>query len=191
MFVLDGEQRLDLWNKDNKMAGIMTKLIPTSRLMPASELDSTLEKIGLKSTLLTKRPDIQQDIATPDEYHNFARAANKTVFWLMVPKEELDNIRDSNTSDVKNSVLHGNMRLLRWDKLLLATSPSNAETIFQHLNTELHISTKTPTEAILVSVEADALEHLGRQAVKTTNVFNKGYLYPQVQLKSEQNKSST
>ena len=37
-----------------------------------------------------------------------------------------------------------------------------------------------------MSVEADALQHLCRQAVKTTNVCNRGYLYPQVHLESEQ-----
>jgi hypothetical protein len=52
----------------------------------------------------------------------------------MVTREELENIRDPNTSEVKISVLHGNMHLPRWDKLLLATSPSNAATFFQYHN---------------------------------------------------------
>lgn len=34
----------------DKMVGVMTKLAPTSRMVPALDLDATLEKIGLKAT---------------------------------------------------------------------------------------------------------------------------------------------
>jgi hypothetical protein len=43
----------------NKMARVMTNLAPTPRMVPALDLDATLDKHGLKATLLlTEGPNM-------------------------------------------------------------------------------------------------------------------------------------
>eukprot|EP00435_Cladocopium_sp_Y103_P053885 s1013_g17.t1 len=123
-----------------------------------------------------------QDLNNLDEYHQAARLANMQVLWLVLTKEEVNKLKEAETTPFYFQSLHGSIRLPRWDKLILSTSPAAAlATWYYHA-----VVTNQRTELVLLSWEVNTLQQMQRISTACINVFSRGHASPQIQVEAGQ-----
>ena len=116
----------------------------------------------------------------------FCQTVTCSCARLIITREELDNIRDPSTAEVKVQSLHGRQRLPRWDKLILAMTPAAGLCNWYYHSTEQHLGTFNKTELILLSWEPEQIQHAKRLSTGTLTSFSRGptrgHCFPQFQL---------
>ena len=111
---------------------------------PGLSLNNTLRELSVVATLLTNRADNQhEDLNDPDEYHQAMRLANKQMAWLVLTTEEANKYKEAGATSLRFQSLHGSIRLPRWDKVILATSPAAALATWLYHAVEHHVVTTT------------------------------------------------
>ena len=111
---------------------------------PGLSLNNTLRELSVVATLLTNRPANQQeDLCDPDEYHKATRLANQQMAWLVLATEEVNKCKEAGATSLRFQSLHGSIRLPRWDKVILATSPAAALATWLYHAVEHHVVTTT------------------------------------------------
>eukprot|EP00435_Cladocopium_sp_Y103_P048506 s349_g14.t1 len=145
-------------------------------------LDNTLGELSVSATLLTNRTDNEyQDLNNPDEA---TRLANKQVMWLVLTKEEVNKLKEAETTPLYFQSLHGSIGLPRWDKLIESTSPAAALATWYYHAVEQHVVTNQRTESVLLSWEVNTLQQMQRVSTGCINVFSRGHAYPQIQVEA-------
>ena len=166
------------------MAGLLTKFPNSEVKISAQEITTPLHALGLTTTVLTMRKgmeDLSVEKSDPESHQQQLRSNNKLALWVAITREELNNIRDQTTSDVRVQSLHGRQRLPRWDKLVFNTTPAGAMCTWYYHSTEQHLGTFNK-ELILLSWEPEQIQHAKRLSSGTLTSFSRGYCFPQFQL---------
>ena len=167
------------------MAGLLTKFPNSEVKISAQEITTPLHALGLTTTVLTMRKgmeDLSVEKSDPESHQQQLRSNNKLALWVAITREELNNIRDQTTSDVRVQSLHGRQRLPRWDKLVFNTTPAGAMCTWYYHSTEQHLGTFNKKELILLSWEPEQIQHAKRLSSGTLTSFSRGYCFPQFQL---------
>ena len=167
------------------MAGLLTKFPNSEVKISAQEITTPLHALGLTTTVLTMRKgmeDLSVEKSDPESHQQQLRSNNKLALWVAITREELNNIRDQTTSDVRVQSLHGRQRLPRWDKLVFNTTPAGAMCTWYYHSTEQHLGTFNKKELILLSWEPEQIQHAKRLSSGTLTSFSPGYCFPQFQL---------
>jgi hypothetical protein len=73
------------------------------------------------------------------------------MVWLVLATEEVNKFREAGTTTLCFQSLHGSIRLPRWDKLILSTSPAAALATWYCHAVEHHLFTSNKTELVPLS----------------------------------------
>ena len=106
------------------------------------------------------------------------------MVWLVLATEEVNKFREAGTTTLCFQSLHGSIRLPRWDKLILSTSPAAALATWYCHAVEHHLVTSNKTELVPLSWEVNTLQQMQRISSGGINIFSRGYTYPQMQLEA-------
>ena len=146
-----------------------------------AKMDTTLSNLGINVChCLTASPTTNPTNMAPDSFHQFSVDNNMGTWWAMFTQEEYNSMVPEDGNILLS--IPGATRMPRFDKVIVNTSPQAAAATLVYHMTEGHCTTGNPKGWILVAFQQDHQQGLLRLGNGCTNVFNRGYVAPQLQI---------
>ena len=142
----------------------------------------TVSSIGLTTRAIQMSATNNPEGLNPDAFNTMMENNSLEAWWICLPTE----IHQSALCPTSNRLLEmsGNILMPEFDKAIWSTDPGAAITTCVYHAPELHLESANHNTWMLTCVVVNKLKQLQRLGNKTVDVFNRGYIRPQLQIQA-------
>ena len=142
----------------------------------------TLGSIGLTTRAIQMSATNNPEGLNPDAFNMMMENNSLEAWWICLPTE----IHQSALCPTTNRLLgiSGNILMPEFDKAIWSTDPGAAVTTCAYHATELHLESANHHTWMLTCVVVNKLKQLQRLGNNTVDIFNRGYVRPQLQIQA-------